>query len=103
MGVKLCELENVKKKGNSIVARCPACAEMGNDRKGNHLFINGKGQFSCVVNPGMDGKQHRKRIFELVGIKDPPGKGIYVKKPSSVLGSGYKVIQKDVLGRLGRV
>ena len=103
MSVEISKLENVARRGDLTIARCPACAETDKDRKGNHLFINAKGQFGCVVNPGEDGKQHRKRIFELVGIKDHPGAGIKVKRPPSSLNGGNNVVQRDILGRLGHM
>ena len=61
------KLEKVHERGGKYIARCPACAEGGNDRKGEHLFIASDGRFGCVQFPGSDGEQHRKRIFELVG------------------------------------
>jgi hypothetical protein len=101
MGLDTSRLEKVRRRGSNTIARCPACAEAGNDRKGEHLFINGKGQFGCVLYPGADGQEHRQRIFELAGIKDIPGTGFEVRKPQAGA-AGVSVIQKDVLGHLGR-
>ena len=101
MGLDISRLEKVKRRGSNTIARCPACAEAGNDRKGEHLFINDKGQFGCVLYPGPDGQAHRQRIFELAGIKDIPGTGFEVRKPQAGTAS-VSVIQKDVLGHLGR-
>jgi len=101
MGLDISRLEKVKRRGSNTIARCPACAEAGNDRKGEHLFINAKGQFGCVLYPGADGQEHRQRIFELAGIKDIPGTGFEVRKPQAGA-AGVSVIQKDVLGHLGR-
>ncbi len=70
MSLNIKKLENVKFLGSRIVARCPACAEDGHDRKGDHLFIDEHGAFSCVVYQGVEGAEHRKRVFALVGIKD---------------------------------
>ena len=64
------KLEKVRRCGRKHVARCPACAEAGGDQKGEHLFIREDGRYGCVQFPGPDGKQHRKRIFELAGIPD---------------------------------
>jgi hypothetical protein len=49
---------------------------MGVDRAGEHLFIadEGRGPFGCVVNPCPAGDAHRKRIFELVGVQEKPGR-----------------------------
>lgn len=101
MGLDGSRLEKVRRRGSNTIARCPACAEAGNDRKGEHLFMNARGQFGCVLYPGPDGSAHRQRIFELVGIKDIPDKGFEVRKPLSPA-IGVSVIQKDVLGHLGR-
>jgi hypothetical protein len=64
------KLEKVKRKGDGrIIARCPACAETGGDKSGNHLFVGVDGKFGCVLHPQEQGGDHRKRIFALVGIK----------------------------------
>jgi len=55
--------------GGSVQARCPACAEDGQDRAGNHLRIHADGRFGCCVHP-KDG-DHRKRIFALAGNTSP--------------------------------
>ena len=66
MSLTLAKLENVRELAGGIVqARCPACAEGGNDRKGEHLRILADGRFGCCVHP-KDG-DHRKRIFALAG------------------------------------
>ncbi len=70
MSLNLNKLEKVRKLENGIVqARCPACAEGGNDRKGEHLRILADGRFGCCVHP-KDG-DHRKRIWALAGEKSP--------------------------------
>lgn len=98
MGLDISKLEKVRQNGPNIIARCPACAEDGNDRKGEHLFINDKGKFGCVRHPGIEGSAHRRRIFELIGIKDDSFKVRTALPPAT----GISVIQKDVLGHLGR-
>lgn len=103
MGLDVIRLEKVKRRGSNIIARCPACAEAGNDIKGEHLFINDREQFGCVLYPGGDGQQHRQRIFELAGVKEMTGKGFEIKKPLSSPVAGHKVIQKDILGHLGHI
>jgi hypothetical protein len=92
-------LENVKKKGNNIIARCPACAENGKDRKGEHLFIDAGGRYGCVVFPGSAGREHRRRIFQLVGKKDYQRAVFKIKSPAKLKDT---VIEKNILGRLGR-
>lgn len=58
--------------GGKVIARCPACAEQGHDRTGNHLAVFPDGRFACAAHPG--DSAHRKRIFALVGIRpeSPP-------------------------------
>lgn len=108
MGFNIEKLENVKYKGSRIVARCPACAEQGNDNKGEHLFIDEQGRFSCVIYPGETGTDHRKRIFVLVGIKDGNNKSYLsqqnkVIKVKTVDRNTGTVIKSNILGHLGRV
>ncbi len=73
MPLDLARLENARQRGNRLTARCPACAETGSDRKGEHLAIFADGRFACVMNPGPAGEVHRQRIFDLAGIKEHPG------------------------------
>jgi hypothetical protein len=76
MSLDLDRLEKPRLRGGRLIARCPACAEIGVDRSCDHLFIadEGRGPFGCVVNPGPGGDAHRKRIFELVGVQEKPGR-----------------------------
>ena len=70
MSLNLNKLQNVLKLENGILqARCPACAEGGNDRKGDHLRIMADGRFGCCVHPKSG--EHRKRIFALAGDRTP--------------------------------
>ena len=101
MGLDLSKLEKIRHRGSTIIARCPACAEYGNDRKGEHLFIEPGGRFGCVVCSGTDGQEHRQRIFKLIGIKEEIQNGFKVKRQT--FDSKENVIQRDILGRLGRV
>ena len=75
MSLDLDRLEKLRQRGSKIIARCPACAEIGADRSCEHLFIDddGHGPFGCVVNPGPAGEAHRKRIWELVGRREKVG------------------------------
>jgi|GEM_PF-1464204 len=61
-------LENVRTINGKTVARCPACAEAGGDKSGEHLCIAAAGHFGCVKYPGREGAEHRKRIFALAGV-----------------------------------
>jgi hypothetical protein len=59
-------LERVRTRAGKLVARCPACAEGGQDRAASHLVIFPSGKFACAAHPG-DG-EHRRRIFALAGV-----------------------------------
>ena len=67
MPLDITVLENVRHHASGkIEARCPACAEAGGDRTGNHLAIFPDDAFACAACPG-DG-EHRKRVHALAGI-----------------------------------
>jgi hypothetical protein len=70
MSATLSRLENVRKREDgSVVARCPACAALGNDTKGNHLVVFPSGAFGCVVFSGdtPEARQHRREVARLAG------------------------------------
>lgn len=70
MSLDSARLENVRELvGGILQARCPACAEGGNDRKGEHLRIFANGSYGCCVHP--KDKAHNKRIFALAGSQLP--------------------------------
>ena len=48
MSIDLSKLEKVSTSRDKTIARCPACAEMGQDKKGKHLVISNDGKFACV-------------------------------------------------------
>ncbi|HEX6827234.1 MAG TPA: hypothetical protein VF077_13025 [Nitrospiraceae bacterium] len=79
MSLDLTQLTNLKEKGNGWEARCPACAELGLDKRGNHLWIKPDGKYGCCVYA--KDHAHRKRIWALAhGDKPMPVKRI-VEKP----------------------
>lgn len=83
MSLEVSKLENVRELAGGIVqARCPACAEGGHDRAGEHLRIYPDGRFGCCVHP-KDG-EHRKRIFALVGVWKPGTFTLRVKTPPAL-------------------
>src|SRR3974390_1945793 len=93
MSLDVAKLEKVRELPGGIVqARCPACAEGGHDRAGEHLRIYPDGRFGCCVHP-KDG-EHRKRIWALAGCKLhlPPEKrfGLRLKTPPA-LPAGWSV------------
>jgi len=69
MSLDLDRLEKVRRRGAKVTARCPACAEAGADKTGNHLSIEdeGRGAYRCIVDPDGAGGPHSKRINELCG------------------------------------
>ena len=63
----LTRLKKVRRSGDKVTARCPACAETGGDRSGQHLAIFPSGKFACAAFPS--DSEHRREIFRLVGIR----------------------------------
>lgn len=59
-------LEKVRRRTGKLICRCPACAETGGDRAGEHLAVFENGAFHCAVDTS---ETHRKRIFELAGVR----------------------------------
>lgn len=60
------KLQNVKQRGDKIIAACPACRADGSDKKGNHLYYKPGAFFGCAAHQG--DSLHRKDIFALVGV-----------------------------------
>lgn len=56
-----------RRPDGSLLARCPACAEVGRDARGEHLLVRPGGAFGCVANQG--DREHNRRIFQLAGAK----------------------------------
>lgn len=82
MSLDAAKLEKVRKLPGGIVqARCPACAEGGHDRTGEHLRIYPDGRFGCCVHP--KDKEHRKRIFALAGVRQSGTFTLRLKAPSA--------------------
>jgi hypothetical protein len=80
MSLDVARLEKVRELAGGLVqARCPACAEDGHDRTGEHLRIYPDGRFGCCVHP-KDG-EHRKRIWALAGVRKPAEICLRVKTP----------------------
>lgn len=103
MSLDLTKLENARERGGRIIARCPACAELGHDEKAEHLVILPDGRFGCVVYPGASGKDHRKEIFALVGERRMRGSfQVRVRRPTSSL-TGPSAAKIVDAGRLGRI
>jgi len=95
MTLDLSKLENVRERGGKTVAACPACREVGADKKGNHLSILNDGRFNCIANQGEAGKEHRRRIIQLAEEDKGRAKGLNsyftrVSKPKPVCASATK-------------
>jgi hypothetical protein len=115
MSLNISELGNARERSGKVIARCPACAEAGHDKKGDHLFICEDGRFGCVVYPGdgPEAKEHRRRIFALCG--DRTIKPLVVRQTSqpSVLRTSRTPVQESraylcnkgagLLRRIGRL
>ena len=110
MSLDISKLENVRKRGEKVTARCPACSQAGHDQKGEHLVVGVDGRFACVVYPGdsVDAKEHRKRIFALCGDREikplavqSPGLGRLGRVNQTYLASAP--LKTGLLGRLGRL
>lgn len=86
-----------------MVARCPACAEIGQDRQGNHLILYDNGRFGCVKYQRTEGIEHRKRIFQLVGEPQQIKTIIDVKNPSQLSQKNGEILMKNIMGRLGHL
>jgi len=95
MSLDLSKLENVRERGGKTIAACPACREVGADKKGEHLVIYDDGRFACVANSGDAGNEHRRRIMQLAGedkghSKDFHSYATRVAKPKLVCVAGPK-------------
>jgi hypothetical protein len=60
-------LENVRERGNRIISRCPACAEIGGDKQHDNLMVFESGLFACAAYQG--DREHSSRILQLAGAK----------------------------------
>jgi len=95
MSLSVDRLEKVARLANGgMQARCPACAETGNDRKGEHLRISPEGKFGCCVFPG--DREHRKRIFALVGDHRPVQIRVRIAVASAA------AVQTQILAKLSK-
>ena len=97
MALDLTKLEKVANLANGLKrAQCPACAEAGQDKKGEHLRIFPDGRFGCCVHP--KDREHRKRIFALAGERGRQEIKVRVLPPKAT-----GAVQSGILGRLERL
>jgi hypothetical protein len=95
-------LEKVKELASGVIqARCPACAEGGADRAGEHLRVYPDGRFGCCVHP--KDREHRKRIFALAGDKSARQFTVKVasSNPAAEPARSVKASLTSFLGTLG--
>ncbi|MDP8217785.1 MAG: hypothetical protein P9M03_03555 [Candidatus Theseobacter exili] len=90
------KLENIKQKDGKTIARCPACAALGRDKKGEHLYINDDGRFGCIAYQGSTGALHRSRIYQLLAN----GFNKTIVRPAKG-NNRIGVIKADIFGTLG--
>jgi len=60
----LSRLKKVKTVGGKIISQCPACEELGADKKGNHLVVFPSEAYHCIIN---ESKEHLSRVSHLAG------------------------------------
>jgi hypothetical protein len=65
--IDVSKLQRIRFSNTKIIARCPACAELGRDRKGNNLAIFPNGAFHCQAFPG--DREHNLRIVSISGAQ----------------------------------
>ncbi len=102
-------LENRQEREGKVTARCPACGEEDQDRKGEHLVLYPDGRFACVVYPGEGGASHRQRIWVLAGDRNSTrqnGLKLRVRRPAHVTkpkteGTPLDLSALGTLGTLG--
>lgn len=101
MSLELNRLERVRELGGGIIqARCPACAEDGHDRTGEHLRIHPDGRFGCCVHP--KDTAHRKRIFALAGNSERKPFSLKLPKTSvKMAAASVKAALQTSFGTLG--
>lgn len=68
------KITGLRKVGEKLIGRCPACAEEGGDRHAEHLVIYPDGRFGCVAHPGAAGREHRRGYTNWLGnaLRDGP-------------------------------
>ena len=91
MSLDTAKLEKMRELAGGIVqARCPACAEGGGDRKGEHLRVYPDGRYGCCVHP--KDTEHRKRIWALAGVRKPATFSLRLKSPSALPAQSVKAV-----------
>ena len=83
MPIDISKLEKVKRLTTKVIARCPACAEIGRDKSGEHLIVWPNGAFACVA--FMGDKDHRRQIARLAGDSKPRTLKVYAGRDEVLL------------------
>lgn len=102
MSLDVSRLEKARELANGITqARCPACAENGGDRAGEHLRLYPDGRFGCCVHT--KDHEHRRRIFALAGDRSPRAFTVRVAVAPTAAGpaQSVKAFLSSLRGTLG--
>src|SRR3954453_16928398 len=111
MRLDLPRIKNMRDLGDGgCRGRCPACAQLGGDKKGEHLMIFPDGRFGCAANQGDE--EHRRQIWRLAGdFSDlPPEESHFTKTPLhaaegriQVLIPSYPNLNEEGMSRIVRM
>jgi hypothetical protein len=100
MSLQVSKLEKTRELAGGVVqARCPACAEGGHDKAGEHLRVYPDGRFGCCVYP--KDREHRKRIYALAGDKAPRTFSVRVAKGKADQRQSVRGVLENFLGTPG--
>lgn len=90
-------LQNVKRLSKGISARCPACAAIGEDKSGNHLFVGDSG-FCCIKYKG--DKDHSRAILEFLKNNGAVAEDFYIKPATAEIIRCPKIWDNKLLDKL---
>lgn len=84
------KLACVRQRNGRIIARCPACAEIGEDNHADNLRIWPSGAYKCIKYP--KGSLHNKRILKLAGAKPTKARPMIKTRPPTMVKSSPPVL-----------
>lgn len=89
MSLNIEMVSKLRRRHDGYTGQCPACAEQGHDRKGEHLKIWNDGHYRCIMDPDGAGSAHSSRIFALIGIRgaNPERRNSSIQPPRSAASS----------------
>ena len=93
------KLQNVRQREDgATLARCPACAEAGNDKNGDNLLIYPGGKFTCLAH--QEDAAHRQRIFALAGERLlPTVRPFRHRKPKIIVKAIFELLKTHAPGK----